>query len=127
MKTVTIFYRVTTILLALMMLMAAFMYFTAPELAEQFRSYGFSDFFRIELGIAKLLGALALLLPVSVRFKEWAYFGFAVMFVSAFVLHIVYGDEPGKVAGPLFALALLAISYVTYHRRNAMKAVSLTK
>jgi len=33
---------------------------------------GFPDYFRVELALAKLLGVLALLVPVGPRLKEWA-------------------------------------------------------
>ena len=38
---------------------------------------GFTDYFRVELAWAKLLGVL-LLAPVPPRLKEWAYAAFAV-------------------------------------------------
>ena len=34
---------------------------------------GFTDYFRMELAWAKLLGAVLLLAPVPARLKEWAY------------------------------------------------------
>ena len=38
---------------------------------------GFTDYFRVELAWAKLLGAVLLLAPVPARLKEWAYAAFA--------------------------------------------------
>lgn len=124
MKRINITFWSVTSLFALMMIMSSVMYFTSEEIAVTFHKLGFSDFFRIELGIAKFLGAIALLTPLASRVKEWAYFGFALTFVSAFVLHLTSGDPVSTVISPLIALSLLIVSYWTYHRRLA---VSLAK
>ena len=42
---------------------------------------------RIILGIAKPLGAIALLVPGIARVKEWAYAGFAIAWICAFIAH----------------------------------------
>jgi len=39
---------------------------------------GFTDYFRVELACAKLLGSVLLLAPVPARLKEWAYAAFAI-------------------------------------------------
>lgn len=124
MKRMNITYWSATGLLALMMMMSSVMYFTSEEITATFHKLGFPDFFRMELGIAKFLGAIALLAPLGSRVKEWAYFGFALTFVSAFALHLASGDPVSAIVSPLVALSLLIVSYLTYHRRLA---VSLTK
>jgi uncharacterized membrane protein YphA (DoxX/SURF4 family) len=110
-----------------MMLMSAFMYFTNPEVTKGFQKVGFPDYFRIELGIAKFLGAIALLLPLPGRFKEWAYFGFFITFVSALIAHISIGDPASKLGGVFMAIVLLIVSYVTYSRIAARKGTVITK
>jgi len=100
-----------------MMVGSAYMYFTSPDIAASFENLGFPGYFRIELGIAKLLGVVALLAPVPRFLKEWAYFGFIVSFVSAFIAHTAVGDPVMDTLMPLIALTILAVSYVTYRRR----------
>lgn len=118
MKKVTITYWVSTGLIALMMLMSSFMYFSAPEVKEGFTHLGFPSYFRVELGVAKFLGAAVLLLPmIHGRIKEWAYFGFFVTFVSAFLAHMISGDPGSKAAGPVIALVLLLVSYFSYQKK----------
>ena len=46
---------------------------------------GFTDYFRVELAWAKLLGAVLLLAPVPARLKEWAYAAFAITLGSALI------------------------------------------
>jgi hypothetical protein len=50
-----IIYWTSTGLVSAMMLMSAVMYFTMPEAKEGFAHAGFPDYFRIELGTAKLV------------------------------------------------------------------------
>ena len=107
----------STGLLALMMIGSGISYFFVEEIAASFENMGFPHYFRIELGIAKLIGAVALVLPLPRFLKEWAYFGFIVSFVSAFIAHVAVGDPIGDIIPPVIALAILAVSYVTYRQR----------
>jgi hypothetical protein len=83
---------------------------------------GFPDYFRIELNILKVLGALALILPmVPARIKEWAYFGFAINMLSAFIGHAAVDGINGQTFFPLIVMAILIVSYVYYHKSQAQK------
>jgi len=111
MKKDAIIYWATTGLIGAMMLVSAYLYLLNPMFAEKFKGLGFPDWFRAELGVAKFLGAVALLVPaVPVRFKTWAYVGFGIMFASAGVLHFSNGDGVSAVATPLVLLGILAVS-----------------
>lgn len=117
MKSQKIIYRVSTGLVVLGMLVSVVNYFFNPQLKINFVHIGFPDWFRVELGIAKLFGALALVFPfVPARFKEWAYFGFFVNFFSAFVAHYMAGDPAFNLIAPLVMLALVIVSYICYSR-----------
>jgi hypothetical protein len=122
MKTTNILYWTSTGLVAAMTAMAGLMYFADPSLATAFTHLGFPDYFRIELGIAKLIAAVLLLLPmVPMRMKEWVYAGLAITFTSAFVAHTVV-DGPATGIAPLISLALLVVSYLYAHKRQAAAA-----
>ena len=55
---------------------------------EGIRHLGYPDYFRIELVIFKVIGALVLILPMApARLKEWAYAGFGITMISAFISH----------------------------------------
>lgn len=108
-----IIYWIATGLISLMMLFSAYAYFTDPNVSAGFIAMGFKDFFRIELGIAKILGVLVLLIPTAPKLvKEWAYAGFGITFISAFIAHSANGDPFNALVMPLIALALLAVSRV---------------
>lgn len=123
MKTVKISYWITTAIVSLMMLYSGYAYVTQPAIAQGFHHLGFPDYFRIELAIAKVLGAVILLTPLSGRIKEWAYAGFAITFVSAFIAHTASGDPAANRMMPVVFLVLLIVSYLTYHRKE--KAITV--
>jgi hypothetical protein len=115
-KALKITYLITTGLVVLGMLMSVYNYFLNPALKANYVHIGFPDWFRVELGIAKLLGALALAISlVPARVKEWAYFGFFVNFFSAILAHYAVGDPVFNLIAPIVMLVLLVVSYVTFH------------
>lgn len=116
MKKNKLIYWIATSLAMLTGATSAFMYFTNPTFIEGYRHLGFPDFFRIELGIFKILGMIVLLVPkIPNRFKEWAYVGFAITFISGIIAHgIVDGISLAIV--PVLPLIFLTISYVFFHK-----------
>lgn len=115
MKATKITYYITTGLMSLAMAFSTFAYLSNPALKEAFQHLGFPDYFRIELGIAKGLAAIALWLPFRLA-KETAYIGLSISFVSAFIAHVAVGDPTFNIVYPLIILAILVVSYATYHK-----------
>jgi uncharacterized membrane protein YphA (DoxX/SURF4 family) len=106
-------YWLSTGLLSAMSLFAAFAYLSgSAQAVEGFAHVGYPQQLRILLGIAKLLGAITLLVPGLPKLKEWAYAGFTFAWIAASVAHYLAKDGP-KAFMPLVLLVLLAISYVT--------------
>jgi len=113
MKKDKLIYWITTGIVSIMMLYAAFNYFTNEEIKGAFVHLGFPSYFRIELAVVKVLGAITLLLPViHNRLKEFAYFGFAITFISAFIAHLSSGDPVSVAFAPLAFLGILVVSYI---------------
>lgn len=112
MKATKITYYVTTGIISAMMIFIAYETLTKPEVKVSMAHLGFPDYFRIELGIAKIIGAVLLWLPVRLL-KETAYIGFAIMFVSATIAHSAVGDPADKVIAGIVFLAILIASYVS--------------
>jgi uncharacterized membrane protein YphA (DoxX/SURF4 family) len=106
-------YWVSTGLIAAMSLFAAFGYLSSSTTAVQaFAHVGYPQQLRVILGIAKLLGAITLVVPGFARVKEWAYAGFTFAWISAFVAHYLAKDGPIAYM-PLLLLVLLVTSYLT--------------
>ena len=106
-------YWVTTGLLAALGLFAGFTYLSGgPEAIQGFTHVGYPQQLRVILGIAKLLGAIALLAPGLPTLKEWAYAGFTFAWICAFFAHYLANDGPVAFM-PLVLIVILGISYVT--------------
>ena len=111
-------YWAVTGLFSLMMLGSGLMYLSgAPQAVEGFRHLGYPDYFRTLLGVAKLAGAVALLVPMVPRtLREWAYAGFAFTLVAGVVSHAAAGDPMGQVMAPAIALGVLLTSHQLGYR-----------
>src|SRR5215475_15417189 len=106
-------YWATTLLLAALSVPAAYGYLSgSPQGVQGFAHVGYPQQLRIILGIAKPLGAIALLVPGIARLKEWACAGFTFAWISAFIAHYLAKDGP-RAFMPLVLLLLLGISYLT--------------
>lgn len=84
---------------------------------------GYPQQLRIILGIAKPLGAIALLVPGMAKLKEWAYAGFTFAWISAFFAHYLAGDGPIAFS-PLLLLVVLVASYLTLPARGYQAKVT---
>lgn len=119
MKTTKIVYWSSTGLLSAVFLMSAVMYLTMnAQLTEGFTKAGIPIYFIPLLGLAKLLGAIALVNPWFKGLKEWAYAGFTFVLLGATWVHI---STATPFVMPLVFLALLALSYVYFQKISALK------
>lgn len=117
MKKTKIAYWVTTTIIFLWEGLMPALYSNSPLAIEGVRHLGYPDYFRVMLTVFKVLGALALILPmVSARFKEWAYVGMGLVFISAAISHWAVDGFDGQTIFPLVLLGILIISYNTYYK-----------
>ena len=114
-----IIYWLSTGLIAASSTFAAFAYLSgSPQAVLGFAHVGYPQQLRIILGIAKPLGAIALVVPGLAKLKEWAYAGFTFAWISAFVAHYLAKDGPAAFT-PLILLVLLFVSYMTQPARSS--------
>jgi hypothetical protein len=84
---------------------------------DGFSHLGLPEYFKRELTIAKILGALALLLPgIPHKLKEFAYAGISITLVSASWAHYSSGDGLLFIIDPLLFLGVLSVSYIYYNK-----------
>ena len=125
MKLLKVIYWISTGIIALMMTFAAYSYMTSDQVKQAFVFLGFPSYFRVELAVAKLIGAVLLLMPFKRRLKEWVYAGFTIVFISALIAHIAGGLPPSTAVMPIVMLVVLLVSYFSYlrlfHGANSMK------
>lgn len=107
-------YYATTALLCLMMgAGGVFDVMSPPEVLEGMAHLGFPAWFPVYLGVAKLLGVVAVAAPGLPRLKEWAYAGFTINLLSASMAHLQSGDPMSNVITPLVGVALVFGSWAT--------------
>ncbi|HEX2670346.1 MAG TPA: DoxX family protein [Polyangiaceae bacterium] len=107
-KTTT--YWITTGLLGLDFLVGgAFQIAHSRQAVEGFAHLGYPAYFVSLLGVWKILGALALLVPGFPRLKEWAYAGIFFDVSAGVVSVIAVGDGFGPALLP-FAFLLLTLA-----------------
>ena len=63
------------------------------------------------LGVWKILGVIAILIPRYPLLKEWAYAGFFFAMTGAVFSHIAVGDSPVTLIPSVLLLALTIISW----------------
>jgi hypothetical protein len=118
MKKQTLFYWLTTGLLAAMMTMSGIVnLLSVPEALAGLKHLGYPAYLSPFLGVAKLLGVLALLVPGFPRLREWAYAGFVFDVVGALYSTMAVGD-PARAWLPIpVVLLLIGASYYFNGRR----------
>lgn len=86
---------------------------------EGIRHLGYPAYFGVALVVFKVLGSLALIIPqIKGRVKEWVYAGFGFDFIFASISHAAVDGFGFAVIFPLIVLAVLAVSYIYYHKLN---------
>src|ERR1700761_2503932 len=117
MKKTKIFYWVFTGLFAALMLFSAVPdILVVPDAVTFMSQLGYPKYIIPFLGVAKLLGAIAILIPGFPRIKEWAYAGLFFDLAGATYSGIARnGFQPG-VLFMLLPFGLLFLSYGFYHR-----------
>lgn len=124
MKKNKIAYRVFTVLFIAMMLLASIPDIVVTKEAHDYMvMLGFTDEFTRFIGIAKLLGCIAIAVPGHLRIKEWAYAGIFFDLIAAVYFILVMSDEKASVLFLLLPLCLWFGSYYFYHKVSKQKQV----
>jgi len=74
------------------------------------------------LGIWKILGAVAVLIPKFALLKEWAYAGFFFVMSGAMFSHIALGDSFNEIWP---SLLLLVLTLISWYFRPAERKITL--
>jgi len=118
MKANKIIYWITTVIVAGLFLMSSVMYLIHnPQVTGGFRMLGYPPYVVDMLGVAKLLGVVALLQTRYAKLKEWAYAGFTITLIGATWTHMATGTP---FIMPIVILLVLAASYYTWNNKIAV-------
>lgn len=120
MKSTKIIYWTTTTLIFLFEgLMPALT--SQTEMAKEGLSHlGYPAYFGLALVVFKVLGTLTLIIPQAPKtLKEWAYAGFVFDFIFASISHWAVDGLGMDAIFPFIVMAILLVSYRTYHQLQA--------
>ena len=111
-KRIKIIYWIATAWLALGMLSTAIVQLlkTEEEVGMMTR-LGYPVYFLSIIGVWKILGVVAILIPKFPLLKEWAYAGFFIAMSGAVTSHLVNGDEAKTIFGPTLLMILTMVSW----------------
>ena len=114
-KTNKIIYWIATIWLALGMISTAAVQLVKAKNgqggADMITHLGYPVYLLTLLGIGKILGVVAVLIPKFPLVKEWAYAGFFFIMSGAVFSHIASGDAMREIFPSLLLLVLTVISW----------------
>lgn len=117
-----ILFWVTTFLGLILHAYSAVVYFTQPDMrAVMTTHFGYPAYFPFALGTAKVLGIVAIVLPMVPRWlKEWAYAGFIFDILFASLAHYMAGDGIGPSLFPLVIGGFILASRYFYLKLSAI-------
>jgi uncharacterized membrane protein YphA (DoxX/SURF4 family) len=125
MKKLKIFYWIFTgLLLAGVGIGAVFNALSTPESVEYITALGYPAYVVPFVGVAKILGLIAILIPGFPRVKEWAYAGITFDLIAATYSLIASGRPVSEWAGMILFFILIAGSYYFYHRIRKEKELA---
>src|SRR5215471_9128540 len=121
MKKTNIFYWVFTGLFAALMLFSSIpdILNTADTQKFMHDQLGYPNYFTPFIGVAKLLGVIAILVPGFPRLKEWAYAGLFFDLIGATYSILAIGKPDWMFM--VLPLALASTSYYFYQRRKRLQ------
>lgn len=112
-KTIKIVYWIVTILFSLAMLFSGVSEVMQTEQAKEVMKHlGYPVYVNTIIGVAKILGAIAILQTKFRTVKEWAYAGFTIDLIGASASLLFAGD------GILMALSTIpffAVMFISYY------------
>ena len=107
-----IIYWIATLWLALGMVSSGIVQLIKnKEEVDMMTHLGYPLYFLTIIGVWKMLGVAAVLIPKVPLVKEWAYAGFFFAMSGAVVSHFAVGDGAKEFFGPLLLLILTVISW----------------
>jgi len=80
---------------------------------------GYPEYFATLLGITRLAGVAAILLPVPKGLREWAYAGLTFDLLIVVFSILASGIRPLAIIQPVIVLTVVMGSYLCWHKRCA--------
>lgn len=111
-KTNKIIYWIATVWLALGMFSTGIVQLVKQqESVEAVTRLGYPIYFLTIIGVWKILGVIAVLIPKFPLLKEWAYAGFFFVMSGAIFSHAAMGDSVSEIFPSVLLLILTFVSW----------------
>ena len=117
-----IWYWIITVLLSFCIFSGGlFQALQLPDVVNGFKPLGYPLYFISLIGIWKMLGIIAILIPNFKLLKEWAYAGIFFTMTGAVISHIASNDIKPQIAAPII-LAIFTV--LSWYLRPANRKIS---
>ncbi|MGH1517266.1 DoxX family protein [Chryseobacterium sp. JK1] len=122
-KKTKIIYWLFTLWMALGMVSTAIVQLIkSKDEVANFTGLGYPSYLMIIIGIWKILGVIAILIPKRPLLKEWAYAGFFFVMSGAVISHLIVGDPAGRT---LPAVLLFVLVIISWYFRPAERKITI--
>lgn len=114
MKLKSTIYWISTIVVALIYTVTGVLNLLGNDhISTDILHLGFPDYIMAILGFWKLMAAITILIPKTVRLKEWAYAGMLFDLSGAAFSRMSIGDPAHTILVPLIIMVLVVISWAS--------------
>lgn len=86
-----------------------------PHVREVVDRLGYPEYFLVILGVWKLLGSVALVVPRFPRLKEWTYAGAIINFTGAIASHLIASDI--EVGALIYLTLMTGVTFASWALR----------
>jgi VIT1/CCC1 family predicted Fe2+/Mn2+ transporter len=108
----SIWYWIITILLSFCIFMGGLAQAMQLQgVIQGFKPLGYPTYFISLIGIWKMLGVIAILVPKFPLLKEWAYAGIFFLLTGAVISHIASNDIHPQIIAPVLLTVLAVLSW----------------
>jgi len=111
-KSKTIWYWIITILLSFCLFSGGLAQaLQVKGVVDGFKPLGYPNYFISIIGIWKVLGIIAILIPGFKLLKEWAYAGLFFTMTGAVISHIAANDIHAQIVAPIVLAIFVVLSW----------------
>jgi uncharacterized membrane protein YphA (DoxX/SURF4 family) len=89
----------------------------SPDAVTFMNSLGYPNYFIPFIGVAKILGVIAILIPGFPRVTEWAYAGLFFDLIGAIYSVIAFAGVDASMIFMALPVTLGILSYIYYHKK----------
>ncbi len=83
----------------------------AKGVIQGFKPLGYPTYFISIIGVWKILGVIAVLIPKFPLLKEWAYAGIFILLTGAVISHIASNDINPQIIAPIVLAVFTVLSW----------------